>query len=65
MTGPTEISAALTSIKTALDIAKALKQAGDSLERAELRLRLVDLMSSVADTKWAVPSLVEIQAVSR
>jgi len=54
----TSISAALTSIKTAADIARLIKDSGSSLERAESKLKLAELMSALADAKLEV---VEIQ----
>jgi hypothetical protein len=54
----TSISAALASIKTAADIAKLIKDSDSSLERAESKLRLAELMSSLADAKL---ELIEIQ----
>jgi ribosomal protein L37AE/L43A len=54
----TAISAALTSIKTAADLAKLIKDTDSSLERAESKLKLAELMSALADAKLEV---VEIQ----
>jgi hypothetical protein len=51
MTEPLSISAAFTSVKTALEIAKLIRDGSNSLERAELNLRLADLVSSLADAK--------------
>jgi hypothetical protein len=52
------IGAALSSIKTATDIAKFLRQSDLSLEKAELKLKLADLLVSLADAKV---ELVEVQ----
>lgn len=52
------IGAALSSLKTATDIAKFLRGSDLSLERAELKLKLADLLSSLADAKI---ELVEVQ----
>lgn len=52
------IGAALSSIKTATDIAKFLRQSDMSLEKAELKLKLADLLVSLADAKI---ELVEVQ----
>ena len=48
------ISTAFTGIKTAIDIAKALRNSEVSLEKAELKLQLADLMSALADAKMSV-----------
>lgn len=52
------IATALKSLKTATDIAKFLRESDLSLERAELKLKLADLVSALADAKIQV---VEIQ----
>ena len=44
------ISAALTSIKAATDIAK-FRESDLSLEKAEIKLKLAELVSALADTK--------------
>lgn len=54
----TAIAAALSGIKTATEIAKVLRGTGRSLEKAEMKLKMAELMSSLADTKMA---LVDIQ----
>jgi hypothetical protein len=56
----TTISAALSSLKSAIDIAKFLRESDHSLEKAELKLKFADLVSKLADTKI---ELVEIQDV--
>lgn len=53
------LAAVLTSIKTATDIAKALREADLSIERAELKLKLADLMTALADARIAVSSVQE------
>jgi len=45
------ISAALTSLKAATDIAKFLRESELSLEKADLKLKLADLMEALADIK--------------
>lgn len=45
------ISAALVSIKTATDIAKLIKDSDVSLEKAESKLKLAELISTLADAK--------------
>ena len=45
------VSAVLGSIKTATEIAKILKESNVSLEKAEFKLKLAELISSLADAK--------------
>jgi hypothetical protein len=45
------ISGVLSSLKTATDIAKFLRESDLSLEKAELKLKLADLIGSLADAK--------------
>jgi hypothetical protein len=45
------ISAALVSIKTATDIARLIKDSDVSLEKAESKLKLAELISALADVK--------------
>lgn len=52
------ISAFLGSIKTATDIAKAIKGADASLEKAELKLKIAELIETLADVKM---NAVEVQ----
>ena len=52
------IGAALNSLKTAIDIAKFLRESDLSLERAELKLKLADLVTALADAKI---QLVDVQ----
>jgi hypothetical protein len=47
----TTISTALSSIKTATEIAKLIKNSEDSLEQAESKLRLAELISSLAEAR--------------
>ncbi len=51
MTDIVTISAFLGSIKTATDIAKAIKGADLSLEKAETKLKMAELISALADAK--------------
>jgi hypothetical protein len=53
------ISAALTSLKAATDIAKFLRESDLSLEKAELKLKLADLVEALADTKMKVAEIQE------
>ncbi|MBH3338624.1 hypothetical protein I5L51_05810 [Pseudomonas mendocina] len=54
----TLIATALNGIKTATDIARLLKDSDFSLEKAELKLKLADLVGALADVKM---ELAEIQ----
>ena len=56
----TTVSAAMTSIKAATDIAKYLIESGVSLESADNKLKLADLITSLAEARTA---LVEAQEV--
>lgn len=52
------IGAVLSSLKTATDIAKFIRESDLSLERAELKLKVADLVGALADVKL---ELVELQ----
>ena len=52
------IGAALSSLKTATDIAKFLRASDFDLEKAELKLRMADMVSALADAKL---ELVDVQ----
>ena len=54
------ISAITGSVKVAIDIAQAIKDADVSLEKAELKIRMAELISALADTKIASAEIVEI-----
>ena len=45
------IGAALSSLKTATEIVKFIRESDVNLEKAELKLKLADLLGSLADTK--------------
>ncbi len=45
------ISTLLSSLKTATDIAKLIRESDVSLERAETKLKLADLVSALADAR--------------
>lgn len=47
----TSITAFLGSVKTATDIAKAIKDAGATLEQAEAKFKIAELISLLADAK--------------
>lgn len=51
MSGMEPVAIALSSLKSAIDIVKALRSADVSMERAELKLKLVDLVEALADAK--------------
>ena len=51
------ISAALGSIKTATDIAKLIKDSGTRLEQAEIKLRVAELVSALADAKVEIAEI--------
>jgi len=52
-----DIPAILTSISTAIEIAKALRQAEGAIEKAELRLKLAEVVIGLADAKLAIADL--------
>lgn len=54
MADMTTLAAITGSIKAAADIAKTLRDLDHSLETAELRLRMVDVLSSLADARESV-----------
>jgi hypothetical protein len=51
------VSAILSSIKTATDIAKIIKSSDTSLEKAEVKLKLAELISALADAKIQVSEI--------
>jgi ribosomal protein L37AE/L43A len=51
------ISTAVSSVKTAIDIAKLLKDSADSFEKAEVKLQLAELISSLADAKLHIAEI--------
>jgi hypothetical protein len=51
------ISAVLGSIKTATEIAKLLKESDLSLEKAETKLKLAELISALADAKVEIAEI--------
>lgn len=58
MTDITTIAAVLNSLKAATDIAKFLRESDLSLERAELKLKLADLVGALADARL---ELIDVQ----
>ena len=65
----TAITAVLGSIKTATEIAKLIKDSDLSLEKAETKLKLADLIGALADAKLEVvgvqQTLAEAEARTR
>ena len=53
----TLISSALTSIKTATEIAKFLRDTDISLEKAEFKLKVADLVNSLAEAKLQIADI--------
>ena len=54
------IATALNGIKSATDIAKYLKQADASLETAETKLKIAELIEQLAEAKMAMADINEI-----
>jgi len=54
------IGAFFTSIRAAMDIAKAIKSADLSLEKAETKLKMAELIESLADVKMQAVEIQEI-----
>lgn len=57
----TTISAAVTTLKHAVDIAKLIKASDTSLEAAEVKLKMAELITALADLKM---QLAEIQQIT-
>ncbi|MDX9744065.1 MAG: hypothetical protein RBT59_09630 [Arcobacteraceae bacterium] len=53
----TTISTALSTLKSAYDISKVIKDSAGFLEEAEIKLKLADLMSTLADTKSQISDI--------
>ncbi|MDO9309258.1 MAG: hypothetical protein Q7V04_09365 [Deltaproteobacteria bacterium] len=60
MTDLTTIGVALNGIKAAVDIAKAMKNADVSLEKAEMKYKLAELIEALADAKMNVAEVRDI-----
>lgn len=54
------ITAALSGIKIASDIAKLIKNSGASLETAEIKLKLAELIEALADAKIEIANFREV-----
>ncbi|MBF0542498.1 MAG: hypothetical protein HQK91_13735 [Nitrospirae bacterium] len=63
MTDITMISTALSSIKTAIEITKYLKDGNFSLEKAELKMKLADLIDALATTKMEFAEIQEMLSI--
>ena len=55
----TSVTAALGSLKTATDIAKFIKESDLTLDKAETKLKLAELISALADAKLDVVNVQE------
>src|SRR5690554_5746970 len=51
------IAAALGSLKTATDIARLIKDSGASLEQAEIKLQIAELISALAEARIEIASV--------
>lgn len=54
------IAAVLNNIKVATDIAKAIRESDHSIERAELKLKLAEMISALADAKIEVTDVQQL-----
>ena len=54
------IATAISSIKTATEIAQILKVSESSIAEAENKLRIADIMNALADTKIAISEMKDI-----
>lgn len=53
----TSITAALSAIKSAADIAELIKKSSSSLEEAEIKLKLAELIGNLADSKMEIANV--------
>lgn len=53
----TTIAGLLGSVKTATEIAKLIKDSGTSLEQAEIKLQMAELISALADVKMEIADI--------
>ncbi len=56
----TSITAFIGSIKTATEIAKTIKDAGTTLEQAEAKFKMAELISLLADAKIQAAEIQEV-----
>ena len=54
------ITAILSNLKVATDIAKAIRESDVSMERAELKLRLAEMIGALADAKIEVTEVQQL-----
>lgn len=52
-----ELSAALSSLKTAAELARTVRDIGLGLEQAEYKLKLAELIEKLADAKMDIASV--------
>ena len=62
MDGITAVGGVFTSIKTAIDIAKLIKEGGISLEKADVKLQFAELIGALADVKIELAEVQELLA---
>lgn len=62
MADPVTITTILGNLKVAIDIAKAIRESDVSIERAELKLRLAEMIGALADAKLEVIEVQELLA---
>lgn len=60
MTDIVSITAALNGLKTAIDIAKGFRDSDVTYEKAEVKLKLAEMMSALADAKMSIADTAEI-----
>ena len=54
-----DIAVAVGSVKSAIEIAKLLKDSADSFDKAEVKLQLAELIGSLADAKMQIAEIQE------
>jgi hypothetical protein len=57
-----QITSAIVGIKNAIDIAKAIKDSGASLEKAEINFKIAELINALADAKIGIATIQEAMA---
>ncbi len=65
MTDFTAIASILGSVKTATEIAKLLKNTDLSFEQAEMKLKLADIISALADARIEISEIQSVEAVEK
>lgn len=60
MTDIATVSSVLSSIKTATDIVQILRSSETSLEKAEAKLKLADLVGALADAKMEIAQVQDV-----